>query len=63
MDVLANEGEQHFQSFEDIPDEIESQIGCFVTETRRPHKVFDILALTEGDKRNFGASIYENKQV
>ena len=51
LDVLADEGEQHFQSFRDIPDEIESQIGCFViTETRRPHKVFEILALTEGDK-------------
>ena len=51
LDVLADEGEQHFQSFRGIPDEIASQIGCFViTETRRPHKVFEILALTEGVK-------------
>ena len=51
LDVLADEGEQHFQNFRDIPDEIASQIGCLViTETRRPHKVFEILASTEGDK-------------
>ena len=51
LDVLADEGEQHFQNFRDIPDEIASQIGCLViTETRRPHKVFEILTSTEGDK-------------
>ena len=51
LDVLADEGEQHFQNFRDIPDEIASQIGCLViTETRRPHKVFEILASTGGDK-------------
>ena len=51
LDVLVDEGEQHFQNFRDIPDEIASQIGCLViTETRRPHKVFEILASTEGDK-------------
>lgn len=51
LDVLADEDEQHFQNFRDIPDEIASQIGCLViTETRRPHKVFEILASTEGDK-------------
>ena len=51
LDVLADEGEQHFQNFRDIPDEITSQIGCLViTETRRPHKVFEILASTEGNK-------------
>lgn len=51
LDFLADEGEQHFQNFRDIPDEIASQIGCLViTETRRPHKVFEILASTEGDK-------------
>ncbi|MDC0476551.1 MarR family winged helix-turn-helix transcriptional regulator [Alphaproteobacteria bacterium] len=51
LDVLADEGEQHFQNFRDIPDEIASQIGCLViTETRRPHKVFEILASTEGNK-------------
>ena len=51
LDVLADEGEQRFQKFRDIPDEIASQIGCLViTETRRPHKVFEILASTEGDK-------------
>ena len=51
LDVLADEGEQHFQNFRDIPDEIASQIRCLViTETRRPHMVFKILASTEGDK-------------
>lgn len=51
LNVLADEGEHHFQNFRDIPDEIASQIGCLViTETRRPHKVFEILASTEGDK-------------
>ena len=51
LDVLADEGEQHFQNFRDIPDEIASQIGCLViTESRRPHKVFEILASTEGEK-------------
>ena len=51
LDVLAHEGEQHFQNFKDIPDEIAAQIGCLViTETRRPHKVFEILASTEGNK-------------
>ena len=51
LDVLADEGEQHFQNFKDIPDEIASQIACLViTESRRPHKVFEILASTEGEK-------------
>jgi len=51
LDVLADEGEQHFQNFKDIQDEIASQIGCLViTESRRPHKVFEILASTEGEK-------------
>ena len=51
LDVLAHEGEQRFQNFRDIPDEIASQIGCLViTETRRPHKVFEIVASTEVDK-------------
>ncbi len=51
LDVLAHEGERHFQNFGDIPDEIASQIGYLViTETRRPHKVFEMLALTESDK-------------
>ena len=51
LDVLACEGEQHFQNFKDIPEEIVSQIGCFViTETLRPHKAFEILASTEGVK-------------
>ena len=51
LDILANESEQHFQNYKDIPDEIASQIGCLViTETRCPHKVFEILASTEGDK-------------
>ena len=51
LDVLSDEGEQHFRNFRDIPDEIACQIGCLViTETRRPHKVFEILASTEGGK-------------
>ena len=51
LDVLSDEGEQHFRNFRDIPDEMASQIGCLViTETRRPHKVFEILASTEGGK-------------
>ena len=51
LDVLANEGEQYLQNFRDIPDEIASQIECLViTETRRPHKVFEILVSTGGDK-------------
>ena len=51
LDVLADESDQHFQNFSDIPNEIASQIACLViTETRRPHKVFEILTSTEGDK-------------
>jgi predicted transcriptional regulator len=51
LDVLADEGEQHLQNFSEIPDEIAAQIGWLViAETRRPHKVFEILASTEGDK-------------
>ena len=51
LDVLACDGEQHFQNFKDIPDEIVSRIGCLViTETLRPHKAFEILASTEGVK-------------
>jgi predicted transcriptional regulator len=51
LDVLARKSEQHFQNFRDIPDEISSQIGCLViTETRRPHKVFEILASAEAGK-------------
>ena len=51
LDVLANQGEQHFQNLRDIPDEIASQIECLViTETRRPHKVFEILVSTEVEK-------------
>ena len=51
LDILADEGEQHFQNFRDIPDEIASKIACLViTETRRPHKVFELLASTDGDK-------------
>ena len=49
LDVLAHEGEQHFQNFSDIPDEIASQIGCLViTETLRPHKAFEIIVSNAG---------------
>ena len=51
LDVLAHEGQRHFQSYVDIPKEMVSRIGCLViTETRRPHKVFEILASTEVGK-------------
>lgn len=51
LDVLAHERQRHFQSYFDIPKELVSQIGHLViTETRRPHKVFEILASTEVDK-------------
>ena len=51
LDVLAHEGRRHFQSYFDIPKEMVSRIGHFViTETRRPHKVFEILASTDVDK-------------
>ena len=51
LDVLAHEGQRHFQSYFDIPKEMVSRIGHFViTETRRPHKVFEIMASTEVDK-------------
>jgi DNA-binding MarR family transcriptional regulator len=45
LDVLAHEGQRHFQSYADIPKEMTSQIGCLViTETRRPHKAFEIVS-------------------
>jgi predicted transcriptional regulator len=51
LDVLAHEGQRHFQSYFDIPKEMVSRIGHLViTETRRPHKVFEIMASTEVDK-------------
>lgn len=51
LDVLAHEGQRHFQSYSDIPKEMVSRIGHLViTETRRPHKVFEIMASTEVDK-------------
>ena len=51
LDVLAHEDHQHFPSFADIPDETWSAIGCLViTETRRPHKVFEIALSIKGDK-------------
>ena len=51
LDVLAHEDNDYFKSAADIPNEIWSQIGCLViTETRRPHKVVEILTFTEVDK-------------
>ena len=45
LDVLAHEGQCHFHSFSDIPKEMVSRIGCLViTETRRPHKAFELAA-------------------
>jgi hypothetical protein len=65
LDVLANEGEQYLQNFRDIPDEIASQIECLViTETRRPHKVFEILVSTGGDKEILAPAFMKiNKSV
>ena len=51
LDVLAHEDQRHFQSYSDIPMEMISRIGCLViTETRRPHKVFEIVSSTLVDK-------------
>ena len=51
LDVLAHEGQRHFQSYADIPKETVSRIGCLViTETRRPHKVYEIVASNNGGK-------------
>ena len=60
LDVLAHEGQRHFQSFADIPKETVSRIGCLViTETRRPHKVFEIIASTEVDKEIFAPAFMQ----
>ena len=51
LDVLAHENQRHFQSYSDIPMELISRIGCLViTETRRPHKVFEIVSSASVDK-------------
>ena len=51
LDVLAHDGQHHFQSYADIPKDLVSQIGCLViTETRRPHKAYEILASNDGGK-------------
>ena len=51
LDVLAHEGQRHFQNYADIPNEMVSRIGCLViTETRRPHKAFEIVVSGGGDK-------------
>ena len=51
LDFLAHEGQRHFQSFADIPKAMVSRIGCLViTETRRPHEVFEIILSTETGK-------------
>ena len=65
LDVLANEGDQYFQNYRDIPGEIASQIECLViTETRRPHKVFEILVSTGGDKEILAPAFMKiNKSV
>ena len=48
LDVLAHEGARHFQSYADIPTAMASRIGCLIiTETRRPHKVYEIVASNE----------------
>lgn len=45
LDVLANESPRSFNSFAHISEEMASQIKCLViTETRRPHKAFEIVA-------------------
>ena len=44
LDVMAHEGQSHSHSFAEIPEGMVSRIGCLViTETRRPHKVFEIV--------------------
>ena len=51
LDVLAHEDQRHYQSYADIPKEIASRFGCLViTETRRPHKVFETVSSTMVDK-------------
>ena len=51
LDVLAHEGQQHFQNFSDIPEEKASQFACLViTETWRPHKVYEIIAACDHGK-------------
>ena len=32
LDVLADEGERHYQSFRDIPNEIASRFGCLLSQ-------------------------------
>ena len=45
IDVLAHESQFNYQSFEEIPKAMVSRVGCLViTETRRPHKAFEIIA-------------------
>jgi DNA-binding MarR family transcriptional regulator len=42
---------QRFQSVAEISDKLWSQIGCLViTETLRPHKIFNLLASTDHEK-------------
>ena len=51
LDVLGHESQRHFQSYSDIPMDMISRIGCLViTETRRPHKVFEIVSSALVDK-------------
>jgi len=52
LDVLAYDDQEQFQNFADIPKEIVSRIGCLViTETRRPHKAFEIMASCHCSKK------------
>ena len=45
LDVMAHEGQRHSHSFAEIPKAMVPRIGCLViTETRRPHKAFEIVA-------------------
>ena len=45
IDILRHERQEYFKSVADIPKKMNSQIGCFVvTETLRPHKVFEIMS-------------------
>ena len=51
LDVLAHEGQRHFQTYAEIPDEMVSRIGCLViTEIRRPHKAFEIVTSNDCGK-------------
>lgn len=63
LDVLANESPRSFKSFAHISKEMASQIGCLViTETRRPHKAFEIVASCHFGKEILAPTFMKIKQ-